>query len=123
MLHSYSSFGSPFQAKTGTPRAAIAAAVWSWVEASRAAVLRDHRSIPGVGLRALGSPHPLNERRRWRSEPAAIIADSKTFPDVIPDAPPEAILDEYCAAKEAPNFDLATFVRQHFTGPTPPGPP
>src|SRR6516165_8762593 len=32
MHHSYSSSLSPFQAKTGTPRAAIAAAVWSWVE-------------------------------------------------------------------------------------------
>ena len=32
MHHSYSSSVSPFQAKTGTPRAAIAAAAWSWVE-------------------------------------------------------------------------------------------
>ena len=32
MHHSYSSSLSPFQAKTGTPRAAIAAAAWSWVE-------------------------------------------------------------------------------------------
>ena len=30
--HSYSSSVSPFQAKTGTPAAAIAAAAWSWVE-------------------------------------------------------------------------------------------
>jgi hypothetical protein len=28
----YSSSDSPFQAKTGTPVAAIAAAAWSWVE-------------------------------------------------------------------------------------------
>jgi alpha,alpha-trehalase len=55
-------------------------------------------------------------------ELAAIFPDSKTFPDMIPGAPPEAILDEYRAAKEAPGFDLATFVRQRFTGPTPPGP-
>jgi alpha,alpha-trehalase len=55
-------------------------------------------------------------------ELAAIFPDSKTFPDMIPDAPPAAILDEYHAAKGAPGFDLATFVRQHFTGPTPPGP-
>ena len=32
MHHSYSSSVSPFQAKTGMPRAAIAAAAWSWVE-------------------------------------------------------------------------------------------
>jgi hypothetical protein len=32
MHHSYSSLLSPFQAKTGMPRAAIAAAAWSWVE-------------------------------------------------------------------------------------------
>jgi hypothetical protein len=32
MHHSYSSSLSPFQAKTGMPRAAIAAAAWSWVE-------------------------------------------------------------------------------------------
>src|SRR5260221_4906098 len=32
MHHSYSSSVSPFQAKTGTPLAAIAAAAWSWVE-------------------------------------------------------------------------------------------
>ena len=30
--HQYSSRVSPFQAKTGTPAAAIAAAAWSWVE-------------------------------------------------------------------------------------------
>jgi hypothetical protein len=30
--HQYSSSVSPFQAKTGTPDAAIAAAAWSWVE-------------------------------------------------------------------------------------------
>ena len=32
MHHQYSSSVSPFQAKTGTPVAAIAAAAWSWVE-------------------------------------------------------------------------------------------
>ena len=32
MHHSYSSSLSPFQAKTGMPQAAIAAAAWSWVE-------------------------------------------------------------------------------------------
>jgi alpha,alpha-trehalase len=55
-------------------------------------------------------------------ELASIFPDSKTFPDKIPDAPPASILDEYRAAKGSPGFDLATFVREHFTGPTPPGP-
>ena len=32
MHHQYSSSVSPFQAKTGTPVSAIAAAAWSWVE-------------------------------------------------------------------------------------------
>ena len=55
-------------------------------------------------------------------ELASIFPDSKTFPDMIPDAPPEMILDEYRAAKQSPSFDLAAFVQKHFTGPTPPGP-
>jgi alpha,alpha-trehalase len=55
-------------------------------------------------------------------ELAAIFPDSKTFPDMIPDAPPAAIVDEYRAAKGSLGFDPATFVQQHFTGPTPPGP-
>ena len=32
MHHMYSSSVSPFQANTGTPAAAMAAAAWSWVE-------------------------------------------------------------------------------------------
>jgi alpha,alpha-trehalase len=55
-------------------------------------------------------------------ELASIFPDSKTFPDMIPDAPPATILDEYRIAQVLPGFDLATFVRKHFTGPTPPGP-
>jgi len=55
-------------------------------------------------------------------ELGAIFPDSKTFPDMIPDASPETILYEYRAAKGSPGFDLASYVRQHFTGPTPPGP-
>jgi alpha,alpha-trehalase len=55
-------------------------------------------------------------------ELAAIFPDSKTFPDMIPDAAPPTVLDEYRAAKGSPGFDLASFVQQHFTGPTPSGP-
>ncbi len=53
---------------------------------------------------------------------AAIFPDSKTFPDMIPDAPPATILDEYGKAEAAPGFSLSAFVRQHFGGPTPAGP-
>jgi len=55
-------------------------------------------------------------------ELAAIFPDSKTFPDMIPDAPPAKILKAYLAAKSMPGFSLSAFVRQHFTGPTPKGP-
>ena len=55
-------------------------------------------------------------------ELGAIFPDSKTFPDMIPDASPETIVDEYRAVKGSPGFDLTSFVRRHFTGPTPPGP-
>jgi alpha,alpha-trehalase len=55
-------------------------------------------------------------------ELAAIFPDSKTFPDMIPDAAPATIVKEYRVAKGSPGFDLASFVQQHFIGPTPPGP-
>jgi alpha,alpha-trehalase len=55
-------------------------------------------------------------------ELASIFSDSKTFPDMVPDASPAIILREYSAAKTAPGFDLAVFVQKHFTGPTPAGP-
>jgi alpha,alpha-trehalase len=55
-------------------------------------------------------------------ELGSIFSDSKTFPDLIPDAPPAAIVAQYEATKQSPGFDLASFVKQHFTGPTPAGP-
>ena len=55
-------------------------------------------------------------------ELAAIFPDSKTFPDMIPDAAPATLFEEYRVAKGSPGFDLASFVQQHFIGPTPPGP-
>src|SRR5947209_6711196 len=51
-----------------------------------------------------------------------IFPDSKTFPDMVPNAPPPEIVADYRAGKDQPGFDLARFVAQHFTGPTPPGP-
>jgi alpha,alpha-trehalase len=55
-------------------------------------------------------------------ELASIFSDSKTFPDMIPDAPPATIRREYSVAKTAPGFDLLAFVQKHFTGPVPAGP-
>ncbi len=55
-------------------------------------------------------------------ELGAVFPDSKTFPDMIPDDSPSAILKAYAAAQSAPSFSLPAFVRRHFTGPTPPGP-
>ena len=70
--HSYSSSVSPFQAKTGTRRAAIAAAAWSWVEKMLqllqriGAALRDGGELPdklrGASALARGmrANHPGN---------------------------------------------------------------
>ncbi|MBV8524588.1 MAG: alpha,alpha-trehalase TreA, partial [Acetobacteraceae bacterium] len=52
----------------------------------------------------------------------SVFPDSKTFPDMIPNESPSAIVAEYEASKNQPGFDLSGFVAQHFTGPTPPGP-
>ena len=51
-----------------------------------------------------------------------VFADSKTFPDMIPDAAPGQVLATYQAQRVEPGFNLADFVHAHFTGPTPPGP-
>nr|WP_294510634.1 alpha,alpha-trehalase TreA [uncultured Rhodopila sp.] len=68
-------------------------------------------------------PPSIEYKNLYRDvELAGIYPDSKTFPDLIPAAAPSAILSEYDAAKDAPGFDLATFVNQYFSGPTPPGP-
>jgi alpha,alpha-trehalase len=55
-------------------------------------------------------------------ELGGVFPDSKTFPDMIPDAKPAEIVKRYHAEKAKPDFDLAAFVHRHFTGPTPPGP-
>lgn len=55
-------------------------------------------------------------------ELASIFPDSKTFSDLIPATTPPNILLNYDAAKAMPGFDLAGFVNQYFSGPTPPGP-
>jgi alpha,alpha-trehalase len=56
-------------------------------------------------------------------ELSGIFPDSKTFPDLVPTAPPAMILREFLAQKSTSGFDLAAFVRKHFSlTPEPPGP-
>ena len=44
-----------------------------------------------------------------------IFTDSKTFPDLLPDAAPATELQLYQAQKDLPGFNLAGFVKQHFS--------
>ncbi|WP_428484963.1 alpha,alpha-trehalase TreA [Rhodopila sp.] len=81
----------------------------------------------GIRAQTVGPDYPVPPSIEYGDlyrdvELAAIFADSKTFPDLIPAASPAAILLDYDAAKGTPGFDLASFVNQHFSGPTPPGP-
>lgn len=56
-------------------------------------------------------------------ELSSVFPDSKTFPDLLPDAAPATELSLYQAQKDLPGFDLASFVQQHFSpAPVPPGP-
>jgi alpha,alpha-trehalase len=48
-----------------------------------------------------------------------IFADSKTFVDCAPRQAPEAILAAYRAGMDAPGFDLAQFVSEHFEAAEP----
>lgn len=50
----------------------------------------------------------------------SVFPDSKTFPDCIPLSSPEQILQAYHQEKTQPNFDLKTFVMQHFELPPEP---
>jgi alpha,alpha-trehalase len=49
-----------------------------------------------------------------------IFADSKAFPDAIPKAAPEAIMDAYREARLQRGFDLRAFVAQYFATPETP---
>ncbi len=56
-------------------------------------------------------------------ELSSIFSDSKTFPDLIPDAAPSAVVAEYDAQKNQPGFSLSGFVAAHFSAnPVPAGP-
>jgi len=55
-------------------------------------------------------------------ELAPVFADSKTFPDLVPNAAPGDIVAAFEQQSAAPDFNLAVFVAANFTGPTPAGP-
>jgi len=55
-------------------------------------------------------------------ELSSIFPDSKTFPDLVPTAAPDAILSAYQQQSGSSDFNLAVFVAANFTGPTPAGP-
>jgi alpha,alpha-trehalase len=50
-----------------------------------------------------------------------VFPDSKTFPDAIPKATPEVIMDAYRVERRKAGFDLRAFVARHFTPPEVPG--
>jgi alpha,alpha-trehalase len=81
----------------------------------------------GVQAQSVGPDYPVPPSIEYGSlyravELASIFPDSKTFPDLIPAGTPSDILSAYYAAEASPGFDLAGFVNQYFSGPTPPGP-
>jgi len=49
-----------------------------------------------------------------------VFADSKTFVDCVPLREPDAIMEEYRARRDAPDFDLARFVDANFQATQPP---
>jgi alpha,alpha-trehalase len=50
-------------------------------------------------------------------ELAHLFPDSKTFADMVPNAPPQQIVAAYTSAKPQPGFNLAAFVHQYFVTP------
>jgi len=50
-------------------------------------------------------------------ELAHLYPDSKTFADMVPNAPPQQIAADYAGQKDDPQFALKAFVEQHFTLP------
>lgn len=81
------------------------------------------------GLRAqtVGPDYPIPPSLEYGSlysaaELASIFPDSKTFPDLVPTGTPSDVAAAYDAAKASPGFDLASFVSENFSGPTPAGP-
>jgi alpha,alpha-trehalase len=81
----------------------------------------------GVSAQTVGPDYPVPPSIEYGAfyrdvELTSLFPDSKTFPDLIPGASPSDILRDYYDASVSPSFDLASFVSQHFSGPTPTGP-
>ncbi len=81
------------------------------------------------GLRAqtVGPDYPIPPSLEYgnlysAAELASIFPDSKTFPDLVPTDTPSDVAAAYDAAKASPSFDIASFVSEYFSGPTPAGP-
>ncbi|WP_143752237.1 alpha,alpha-trehalase TreF [Burkholderia sp. SRS-W-2-2016] len=51
-------------------------------------------------------------------ELAHLYPDSKTFADMVPNAPPAQLVADYNSARTQPQFDLKQFVDRHFTLPS-----
>ncbi len=82
---------------------------------------------PGLRAQTVGPDYPIPPSLEygafyWDVELAGIFPDSKTFPDLVPAAPPSDVVTAYEAAKALPGFDLSGFVGANFSGPTPAGP-
>ncbi len=76
-----------------------------------------------VRAQSVGPDYPVPPSIEYKNlyrdvELQGIFTDSKTFPDLIPAAAPSVIVSDYGAS----GLDLASFVSQYFSGPTPPGP-
>jgi alpha,alpha-trehalase len=102
-------------------RAVLAALVIAWLPAAAAP--------PGAPRDSAYPPPPqrLFSDLFVAVQSAAIYPDGKTFPDAVPDAPPDEILAQYRAARPASPQALKRFTDAHFALPlqadTPPSPP
>ena len=81
----------------------------------------------GAYAQAVGPDDPIPPSIEYGAlyrdvELSSIFPDSKTFPDLVPAASPAAVRADYETSQGTPGFDLASFVNQYFSGPTPPGP-
>lgn len=63
------------------------------------------------------SPFALYGELYRAVELARIFPDSKTFADMIPNAPPQQIVAEFAAQRDQPGFDLRKFVEARFSAP------
>ncbi|HEY3540525.1 MAG TPA: trehalase family glycosidase, partial [Trinickia sp.] len=63
------------------------------------------------------SPFALYGELYRAVELARIFPDSKTFADMIPNAPPQQIVAEFAAQRDQPGFDLRNFVEARFSAP------